>query len=79
MVIMADGSQMDPDETYLVASNDYVMAGGDNYPILVEIEAAGQHGLVYDALFDRFSEIGTITTIDTGRLTDIASTDTDEQ
>lgn len=33
-VIMADGSQMDPDETYLVASNDYVMAGGDNYPIL---------------------------------------------
>lgn len=78
-VIMADGSQMDPDETYLVASNDYVMAGGDNYPILAEIEAAGQHGLVYDALFDRFSEIGTITTIDTGRLTDIASTDADEQ
>lgn len=78
-VIMADGSQIDPDETYLVASNDYVMAGGDNYPILAEIEAAGQHGLVYDALFDRFSEIGTITTIDTGRLTDIASTDADEQ
>lgn len=34
---------------------------------------------MYDALFDRFSEIGTITTIDTGRLTDIASTDADEQ
>lgn len=78
-VIMADESQMDPDETYLVASNDYVMAGGDNYPILAEIEAAGQHGLVYDALFDRFSEIGTITTIETGRQTDIASTDADEQ
>ena len=70
---MADGTPLDPDRTYLVASNDYVMAGGDNYPLLAEIEAEGRHGLVYDALFDRFSEIGTITDMETGRLIDVSA------
>ena len=78
-VTMGDRTPLDPGAEYLVASNDYVMAGGDNYPVLSGIEATGHHGLVYDALFDRFSEIGAITEIDTGRLTDIAPADPNGQ
>ena len=72
-VTLSDGTPLDADAEYLVASNDYVMAGGDDYPLLADIEAEGRHGLVYDALFDRFSEIGTVIWNTDGRLTDLAA------
>ena len=72
-VTLSDGTPLDADEEYLVASNDYVMAGGDDYPILADIEAEGRHGLVYDALFDRFASIGVITWNTDGRLTDLSA------
>ena len=70
-VTLSDGTPLDADAEYLVASNDYVMAGGDDYPLLADIEAEGRHGLVYDALFDRFASIGVITWNTDGRLTDL--------
>ena len=70
---LSDGTQLDADAEYLVASNDYVMAGGDDYSILADIETEGRHGLVYDALFDRFASIGVITWNTDGRLTDLSA------
>ena len=72
-VTMSDGTPLDADSEYLVASNDYIMAGGDNYPVLADIEAEGRYGLVYDALFDRFASVGVITWNTDGRLTDLSA------
>ena len=72
-VTLSDGTPLNADAEYLVASNDYVMAGGDDYSILADIEVEGRHGLVYDALFDRFASIGVITWNTDGRLTDLSA------
>lgn len=73
-ITMSDGTPLDLDSEYLVAANDFVMAGGDGYEWLGDIEVEGMHGLAFDAIFDRLSAMGTVTSEDvvTGRLTDVA-------
>ena len=67
---LSDGSPLDPDGKYVVASNDYVMAGGDDYDLLSEIPADGSFGLVSDALIEMFGSVGNITQNTDGRLID---------
>ncbi len=73
-ITMSDGTPLILDSEYLVAANDFVMAGGDGYEWLGDIEVEGMHGLAFDAIFDRLSAMGTVTSEDvvTGRLTDVA-------
>ncbi len=73
-ITLSDGTPLDLDATYLLASNDYVMAGGDGFESLEDAEVEGTFGLVSDAVFDRLAQLGTVTEDDivTGRLIDLA-------
>lgn len=73
-ITLADGTPLDMGSEYLLAANDFVMAGGDGYEWLGDVPVDGMYGLAFDALFDRLSSMGTVTAEDvvTGRLVDTA-------
>ena len=71
-VTLRDGSPIDADTEYTVVSNEYVMGGGAVFGFLADIPEAGTFGLVSEALYDRFAEIGTVTWDTDGRLADLA-------
>ena len=74
-VTLRDGSALDLDGEYTVVSNEYVMNGGALFGFLAEIPEAGTFGLVSEALYDRFTEVGTVTVNTDGRLVDIGASD----
>lgn len=76
-ITLSDGTPLDLDATYLLASNDYVMAGGEGFEALEGAELEGTFGLVSDAVFERLGELGTVTADDIveGRLIDLADTE----
>ena len=74
-VTLPDGSALDMDGEYTVVSNEYVMNGGALFGFLTEIPETGTFGLVSEALYDRFTEVGTVTVNTDGRLVDIGDSD----
>ncbi len=73
-ITFSDGTILDMDAEYILVSNDFVMAGGDGYEWLGDIKVDGMYGLVFDAIFDRFAQLGIVTTNDItiGKLTDVS-------
>jgi len=73
-VTMADGSALDLEKTYLVATNDFLAGGQDNFKTLANFEFsdAYQAELIRDQLKEELKAIGTYTPDATLRAVDIA-------
>jgi 5'-nucleotidase len=56
-----NGTALDPKAEYLLATNDFVVAGGDGYTMLADFEVANEFGSMEDVLIDYLKEIGDVT------------------
>lgn len=77
LTVEINGEPLDPTRTYTMATNDFTLGGGDNYPMFrdetnVIVDSAG--GRVLDSfLIDRIENLdGPITTGVEGRIVDVA-------
>ncbi len=50
--VMYDGDPIDPDAVYVVATNDFIAAGGDNYPHMADRPMIAEYGTMDAALID---------------------------
>lgn len=67
--IVIGGEPLDPDKQYKIATNDFLMAGGDGYGMLAEISASYDTGVVlYEALVNYLSDGGVIPEEPAGRI-----------
>jgi 5'-nucleotidase len=64
-----NGTAVDPKAEYLLATNDFVVAGGDGYTMLADFEVANEFGSMEDVLIDYLKEIGDVTIQTQDRIT----------
>ncbi len=70
--IMVDGVAIDEAATYTLATNDYLVAGGDGYSMLVGKKVVAEFGAVDEVLIDYINANGTDAGAVTGRIKDIS-------
>lgn len=58
--VKVNGVALDPTAEYLLATNDFMVAGGDGYTMLADFEVANEFGSMEDLLVDYLREIGDI-------------------
>ncbi len=68
--VTIDGSPLDPDEVYTLASIGYVLDGGDGYTMFADMPYSGMYGTMIDCLTDYIRWMGTIEDVSGGRLVD---------
>ena len=71
-VTMADGTALDPEKTYVVATNDFMAAGGDDYTMLGVKAGYMEYGSLDDALIDYIASGVDIAAIKLGAMVDVA-------
>jgi 5'-nucleotidase len=57
---MIHGEPLDPSAEYLLATNDFIVAGGDGYTMLADFEVANEYGSMEDVLIDYLRETGDV-------------------
>lgn len=66
--VSIDGEPVEPEKTYLLATNDYIAAGGDEYP-LADVPVAGEFSAMEEILIDYIaSQNGSIAPETEGRI-----------
>lgn len=58
--ILIDGEQIQMDETYLLATNDFMAAGGDEYVMFAEYPIENEYPALDEAVIDYILSMGTI-------------------
>ena len=53
----SNGAEIRPDQRYAVAINDYLLGGGDQYPVLAELDPGERVGVDLDVLVDHIRAI----------------------
>ncbi|MHB8130788.1 MAG: bifunctional metallophosphatase/5'-nucleotidase [Mobilitalea sp.] len=56
-----NGVKLDPKAEYVLATNDFIIAGGDGYTMLADFEVANEFGSMEDVLIDYLGVIGDVT------------------
>jgi 2',3'-cyclic-nucleotide 2'-phosphodiesterase (5'-nucleotidase family) len=64
-----DGVEMDMNTTYIVAMNDFLAAGGDDYTMISESVILNEYASLDEALIEYMAEIGTVAPEIQGRIT----------
>ncbi|MEG2017423.1 MAG: 5'-nucleotidase C-terminal domain-containing protein [Clostridium sp.] len=67
--ITMDGKRLDMEKKYLVATNDFLAVGGDNYPSFKEIPTENEFGAMEEALADYIKHLGDVNYKVEGRIT----------
>jgi 5'-nucleotidase len=55
-----NGKALDPKAEYLLATNDFIIAGGDGYTMLADFEVANEFGSMEDVLIEYLKETGEV-------------------
>ena len=73
--VMVNGTPLDLSATYVLASNDFVMAGSSGYEWMGNIPTKDSFGSFYDIIFDRLDKLDPVKSGDIviGRLIDTAA------
>ncbi len=58
---LVNGVALDPAKEYLLATNDFVVAGGDGYTMLADFPIENEYGSMEDLFADYLSDIGEVT------------------
>ncbi|MGB4661566.1 MAG: 5'-nucleotidase C-terminal domain-containing protein [Mobilitalea sp.] len=69
-----NGVALDPKASYLLATNDFIIAGGDGYTMLADFAIANEFGSMEDVLYDYLEVKGDVTEPKGGRITIIEPT-----
>jgi len=67
--VKIDGKAIDLQKEYLLATNDFVIAGGDDYTMLADIPVANEFGSMEDIIIEYLQEIGEVDLQMEGRIT----------
>ncbi|MDY5678679.1 MAG: 5'-nucleotidase, partial [Candidatus Methanomethylophilaceae archaeon] len=70
--VTIDGSPLDPNGSYTLASIGYVLDGGDGYTMLADMPYVTMFGTMIDCLTGYIRDTGVVTYIPAGRLTDLS-------
>lgn len=62
------GNSLDPEKDYMVATNDFLAAGGDNYTMLAKGETKGVFASLAEIVADYVRELGTVNVTTDGRI-----------
>ena len=71
--IMVDGVAIDEAATYTLATNDFLVAGGDNYKMFVDKEVVGETGAMDEVLIEYMNEEGFDAAIEDDRIKDVST------
>jgi len=55
-----NGVKLDPKATYLLATNDFIIAGGDGYTMLADFEVVNEYGSMEEIVINYIQELGAI-------------------
>lgn len=55
-----NGKALDPKAMYVLATNDFVVAGGDGYTMLADFEVANEFGSMEDVMIEYIKELGDV-------------------
>jgi 2',3'-cyclic-nucleotide 2'-phosphodiesterase (5'-nucleotidase family) len=69
--VTIDGEELDPDEIYVLATNDFMAAGGDEYTMFTDAPVVGNFDGLDEILIDYIQEMGTVSPEIDGRMTAI--------
>jgi 5'-nucleotidase len=73
-VTLDDGTTLDPNATYTVATNDFMAVGGDDYTMLGVTDGYMEFGSLDEALIDYINSGVDMENIEMGRLVDVTGT-----
>jgi 5'-nucleotidase len=59
--VKVKGQALDPKAEYLLATNDFIVAGGDGYTMLADFAVVNEYGAMEDVLIDYLMETGDVT------------------
>jgi len=69
--VLVDGVELDKEATYTLATNDFLVAGGDGYTMFVGKKVVGELGAMDEILIDYVNENGFGAAVTDGRIQDI--------
>lgn len=72
-VKLNDGTDLDPEKTYKLATNDFMVAGGDNYTMLAVTDGYMEYGSLDEALISYIASGADLTKVAMGRIVDMKS------
>ena len=74
VIIKIDGSDIDEAKTYKLATNDFIVAGGDGYTMLKGKKVIAEYGAMDEILIDYLQENGYDASEVTVRIKDVSAT-----
>lgn len=78
-VKLNDGTALDPEKTYKLATNDFMVAGGDNYTMLAVTDGYMEYGSLDEALISYIASGADLTAVEMGRIADLKSEEAAEE
>jgi 5'-nucleotidase len=69
--ILVDGEALVESATYTLATNDFLVAGGDDYGMFVGKEVVAEYGAMDQVLIDYMADVGFEKSAITGRIVEI--------
>lgn len=67
--MVKDGEPLNLEETYVLATNDFLAAGGDGYTMLGELPTLRRMMAMDEAIVEYLAEVGTVSPVVEGRIT----------
>lgn len=72
------GTAVDPNKTYLLASNDFIFAGGDGYTMFADVEVVNEYSALEEILINYIQKLGKVDIKTSGRIQVINETPVEE-
>jgi 5'-nucleotidase/UDP-sugar diphosphatase len=66
--ILVDGKPLDMNREYVLATNDFIAAGGDEYTMFIDDEIVGEYPALDEALISYIQKLGTVNAAVEGRI-----------
>ncbi|WLR41374.1 5'-nucleotidase C-terminal domain-containing protein [Bacillus carboniphilus] len=76
--VKIDGTPLDIEATYTLATNDFLAAGGDDYTMFIGAEISGEFGALDEVLIDYIAKHSPVSPAVEGRIIEKAVDDTDD-
>lgn len=76
--VKIDGIIIDLEKEYLLATNDFLIAGGDGYTMLADFPVANEFGSMEEIIMEYLQEIGKVELQTEGRITILETEDEEE-
>ncbi len=73
--VMVDGEPLDLGETYLIATNDFIAAGGDGYELFADMELVSELNALDEVVITYIQELGVVEMDIEGRITEYEESD----